>query len=220
MLDGLAARGAEVVAVEVAETSREALGDQVKSADGCAGVVSLLSWDDRADTEYGTVSVGTAATLAATQALRDHGVTAPLWCVTSGGVAVAGEAADPVQSAVWGFGAVLGLDHPDTFGGLIDLPAQGDDEELPDGLFAALCSPEGRINSRCAPTGSSRAGCCGTGTARAAPGSHAAPYWSRAAPVGSVHTWRAGSPRTGRTMWCCSAGRAVTRRVRPNWWRT
>ncbi len=44
---------------------------------------------------------------------------------------------------MWGFGAVLGLDHPDTFGGLIDLPAQGDDEELPDGLFAALCSPEG-----------------------------------------------------------------------------
>ncbi|MFE9069007.1 type I polyketide synthase, partial [Streptomyces violaceusniger] len=145
VLDGLAARGAEVVAAEVSETGREALGDQVKSADGGAGVVSLLSWDDRADTEYGTVSTGTAATLAVAQALRDHGVTAPLWCVTSGGVAVAGEAADPVQSAVWGFGAVLGLDHPDTFGGLIDLPAEGegDDEALPDGLFAALSSPEG-----------------------------------------------------------------------------
>ncbi|MBL1119954.1 SDR family NAD(P)-dependent oxidoreductase, partial [Streptomyces sp. 110] len=145
VLDGLAARGAEVVAAEVSESSREALGDQVKSADGCAGVVSLLSWDDRADTEYGTVSVGTAATLAAAQAVRDHGVTAPLWCVTSGGVAVAGEAADPAQSAVWGFGAVLGLDHPDTFGGLIDLPAEGagGDKELPDALFAALSSPEG-----------------------------------------------------------------------------
>ncbi|MBI0300285.1 SDR family NAD(P)-dependent oxidoreductase, partial [Streptomyces sp. PRKS01-29] len=145
VLDGLAARGAEVVAAEVAETGREALGDQVKAADGGAGVVSLLSWDDRADAEYGMVSAGTAATLAVAQALRDHGVSAPLWCVTSGGVAVAGEAADPVQSAVWGFGAVLGLDHPDTFGGLIDLPAEGDgdDAELPDGLFAALCSPEG-----------------------------------------------------------------------------
>ncbi|MEU9967299.1 SDR family NAD(P)-dependent oxidoreductase, partial [Streptomyces malaysiensis] len=145
VLDGLAARGAEVVAAEVSETSREALGDQVKSADGGAGVVSLLSWDDRADTEHGTVSMGTLATLAAAQALRDHGVTAPLWCVTRGAVAVAGETADPAQSAVWGFGAVLGLDHPDTFGGLVDLPAEGEggDAELPDALFAALCSPEG-----------------------------------------------------------------------------
>ncbi|WP_449353750.1 type I polyketide synthase [Streptomyces malaysiensis] len=145
VLDGLAARGAEVVAAEVSETGREALGEQVKSADGCAGVVSLLSWDDRADTEHGTVSMGTLATLAAAQALRDHGVTAPLWCVTRGAVAVAGEAADPVQSAVWGFGAVLGLDHPDTFGGLVDLPAEGEGggAELPDALFAALCSPEG-----------------------------------------------------------------------------
>ncbi|PNG95566.1 Oleandomycin polyketide synthase [Streptomyces malaysiensis] len=145
VLDGLAARGAEVVAAEVSETGREALGDQVKSADGGAGVVSLLSWDDRADTEHGTVSMGTLATLAAAQALRDHGVTAPLWCVTRGAVAVAGEAADPAQSAVWGFGAVLGLDHPDTFGGLVDLPAEGEGggAELPDALFAALCSPEG-----------------------------------------------------------------------------
>ncbi|WP_346241289.1 SDR family NAD(P)-dependent oxidoreductase, partial [Streptomyces malaysiensis] len=145
VLDGLAARGAEVVAAEVSETGREALGDQVKSADGGAGVVSLLSWDDRADTEHGTVSMGTLATLAAAQALRDHGVTAPLWCVTRGAVAVAGETADPAQSAVWGFGAVLGLDHPDTFGGLVDLPAEGEGggAELPDALFAALCSPEG-----------------------------------------------------------------------------
>ncbi|MFF8811416.1 type I polyketide synthase [Streptomyces pactum] len=65
-----------------------------------------------------------AATVALVQALGDAGVTAPLWCVTRSAV-TAGDA-DPAPDAggapVWGLGQVLALEHPDRWGGLIDLP--------------------------------------------------------------------------------------------------
>ncbi|WP_033367928.1 beta-ketoacyl reductase, partial [Dactylosporangium aurantiacum] len=53
------------------------------------------------------------------QTLGDAGIDAPLWCVTRGA------ATDPAQRAVWGLGRVVALEHPDRWGGLIDL-ADGD----------------------------------------------------------------------------------------------
>src|SRR5205807_725608 len=74
------------------------------------------------------VPAGLAGTLAVLQALGDAGVLAPLWAVTRGAVAaVPGEAPDPVQAMCWGLGRVAGLEHPDRWGGLIDLPAASDD---------------------------------------------------------------------------------------------
>ncbi|MBM7174025.1 KR domain-containing protein, partial [Streptomyces sp. G44] len=49
---------------------------------------------------------------------------APLWLVTRGGVSV-GRVDGPagvVQAQVWGFGRVVGLEHADRWGGLLDLP--------------------------------------------------------------------------------------------------
>ncbi|WP_425388714.1 beta-ketoacyl reductase [Dactylosporangium aurantiacum] len=57
-------------------------------------------------------------------------VDAPLWCVTRGA------ATDPAQRAVWGLGRVVALEHPDRWGGLIDL-ADGD-RDLP--LLPAVLS--------------------------------------------------------------------------------
>ncbi|MEV0136842.1 SDR family NAD(P)-dependent oxidoreductase, partial [Dactylosporangium sp. NPDC050688] len=51
-------------------------------------------------------------------------VDAPLWCVTRGA------AIDPVQRAIWGLGRVVALEHPDRWGGLIDL-ADADPALLP-----------------------------------------------------------------------------------------
>ncbi|MBU3869451.1 KR domain-containing protein, partial [Streptomyces sp. 4503] len=78
-----------------------------------AGVVSLLSVE---------------ATVSLLQNLLAAGVDAPLWCVTRGAVAaVDGDVVDPDQAGVWGLGRVIGLEHPDRWGGLIDLPAVMDD---------------------------------------------------------------------------------------------
>ncbi|MDB1090407.1 SDR family NAD(P)-dependent oxidoreductase, partial [Streptomyces sp. ACA25] len=61
------------------------------------------------------------------QAQGDAGVTAPLWCATAGAVAAAaGEESDPVAARLWGLGRVAALEHPDRWGGLVDLPARLD----------------------------------------------------------------------------------------------
>ncbi len=62
------------------------------------------------------------------RALGDAGIDAPLWCVTSGAVRVtdADPAPDPDQAAVWGLGRVAALEHPERWGGLIDLTSTVD----------------------------------------------------------------------------------------------
>ena len=55
----------------------------------------------------------------------------PLWLVTRGAVRV-GEQLAPVavgQAPLWGFGKVVGLEHPEMRGGLIDLAPEGVEEE-------------------------------------------------------------------------------------------
>ncbi|MFE1252164.1 type I polyketide synthase, partial [Streptomyces sp. NPDC058735] len=73
--------------------------------------------------------------LIATQALGDAEVGGPVWWLTQGAVTV-GQAAEgrlrPEQAAVWGLGRVVALEHPDRWGGLLDLP------ETPDGSAARL----------------------------------------------------------------------------------
>ncbi|MEU8280243.1 SDR family NAD(P)-dependent oxidoreductase, partial [Microbispora bryophytorum] len=67
-------------------------------------------------------------TLAVVQALGDAGVTVPVWLLTRGAVATgaADPAAHPLQAETWGFGRVAALEHPDRWGGLVDLPERLD----------------------------------------------------------------------------------------------
>ncbi|MFJ2581034.1 type I polyketide synthase [Kitasatospora aureofaciens] len=126
----LTARGAGAVFVEVPagtvdRTDMAALlGEALQGAEAVSGVLSLLATDERRLPAHPAVPGGLAATLALVQALGDTGVTAPLWVVTRGAVAAApGEApAGPEQARVWGLGRVVALEHPDRWGGLIDLP--------------------------------------------------------------------------------------------------
>jgi polyketide synthase 12 len=80
-----------------------------------------------------------AGTLVLTQALIDADLGAPFWLLTRGAVGVGDD--DPVVSAssarLWGFGRCVALEHPDLWGGLIDLP-QVDDERLGTLLRRAL----------------------------------------------------------------------------------
>jgi acyl transferase domain-containing protein len=120
--------GADVVPVTVtAGLDRAALADLIGRAlpeAELAGVVSLLALDETPIADHPAVPAGLAGTQTLIQALGDAGISAPLWVLTRAAVAaVPGELlASPVQAQAWGLGRVAALEHPDRWGGLIDLP--------------------------------------------------------------------------------------------------
>ncbi|MGH3244384.1 MAG: acyltransferase domain-containing protein, partial [Spirillospora sp.] len=129
--EGLAARGARVVPMEVAADEDRAVLSQ-RVTDDVAGVLSLLALDDRVHPRHSTLTLGAAATITLAQALGDAGSEARLWCVTSGAVAVdrSEELTDLAQASLWGLGTVLGLESPATWGGMVDLPATLDERAV------------------------------------------------------------------------------------------
>ncbi|MFI1028336.1 type I polyketide synthase [Streptomyces sp. NPDC020951] len=106
---------------EIADVLRAALGADARGVDA-QGVVSLLALD-------GGPSSGAAATAVLLQALTDLGGVARLWCVTRGAVSVSPSdvLSAPAQAQVWGLGRVAALEHPERWGGLVDLPVVLDD---------------------------------------------------------------------------------------------
>ncbi|NJL23455.1 MAG: SDR family NAD(P)-dependent oxidoreductase [Leptolyngbyaceae cyanobacterium SM1_3_5] len=65
-----------------------------------------------------------------------------LWLVTQGAIAVAQIMASPAPALLWGMGKVVSLEHPDLFGGLIDLPPEPTAEDI-DRLCADLQDAQG-----------------------------------------------------------------------------
>ncbi|GAA2359082.1 hypothetical protein GCM10010376_96100 [Streptomyces violaceusniger] len=154
----LGADGGQARRLEVAEdTDREGLAELLRSR--CAeempptGVLSLLALNDDASALPG-VAPGLTGTLTLLQALVDVAVTAPLWCATRGAVSI--DDSDlldaPHQAQLWGLGRVAALEHPDRWGGLVDLPARPDtlDAERLRALLTGACG-EGEVALR--PTG-------------------------------------------------------------------
>ncbi|MFE9870164.1 SDR family NAD(P)-dependent oxidoreductase [Micromonospora sp. NPDC005686] len=125
----VSARGAEVrrLTLDPAVDGRDRAAELLRSegvADA-AGVLSLLAMDERPHRDLPDVPAGTSVTLALVQALGDVGADIPLWLLTSGAVQVDGDdPVSPVQAQVWGMGRVAGLESPQRWGGLIDLPAE------------------------------------------------------------------------------------------------
>nr|WP_245689805.1 type I polyketide synthase [Streptomyces chattanoogensis] len=119
----LAALGESAVTVEADPADHGALTAQLAelAAQGTAwtGVVSLLA-APYAD----ALPAGPAWPNEAVAALTDAGIDAPLWCVTRDAVSVSRSETDVslAQAAVWGLGRVAALDHPDRWGGLVDVP--------------------------------------------------------------------------------------------------
>ncbi|MBL1082492.1 SDR family NAD(P)-dependent oxidoreductase [Streptomyces actinomycinicus] len=116
VLTGLGDRGLTVDTLTVADTAdRAELAGLLAGRGGVDGVLSLLA----------PVTEPTA-TAALVQALGDAGITAPLWCATRDAVAHGPAAAVTgfAQARVWGLGRVAALEHPDRWGGLVDLPAE------------------------------------------------------------------------------------------------
>lgn len=141
LVEGLAEQGVQTVLVEVDDIDRpdlaERLGDTLGS-NTPSRVLSLLAFDEREHPQSPVLSRATAGTITAVQALYDAGITAPLWCLTSGAVAVNhSESVEPSAAALWGMGTVLALDHPHSWGGLVDI-ADPDNETVPARLCAVL----------------------------------------------------------------------------------
>ncbi|WP_413104589.1 type I polyketide synthase [Streptomyces sp. Inha503] len=138
---GLAALGIEVVPLRIGpdDTDRAPLATRITEAIGDAGapggVVSLLALDEAPHPEHPDVPTGFATTLDLVRALGEAGVDAPLWCVTRGAVSTGGadRVEAPAQALVWGLGSAVALEHPQRWGGLIDLPGK-----LDEGAFLAL----------------------------------------------------------------------------------
>jgi acyl transferase domain-containing protein/acyl carrier protein len=128
VLEALAAGGFDlthltcVAAAGGAPTTREELAaaftEALAAGTPPAGVLSLAALT------AGDADEAVAATLLTLQALGDAGVEAPLWCATRNAVAATAgdETADPGQARLWGLGRVAALEHPDRWGGLVDLP--------------------------------------------------------------------------------------------------
>ncbi|GAA1695397.1 type I polyketide synthase [Streptomyces yatensis] len=133
VVDGLAGRGAQVVRVVVdAADGREVMTERLRGAldetgvdpSGVAGVFSLLGLDESAHGSFEVVPAGLAATVALVQGLGDAGVVAPLWCGTRGAVSVgrSDRLVSPTQAMVWGLGRIVGVEYPQRWGGVVDLP--------------------------------------------------------------------------------------------------
>ncbi|MEU1287662.1 type I polyketide synthase [Kitasatospora sp. NPDC005856] len=98
--------GAEVLPLDLDAAPTE--------APEAAGVIALLPPDAPVSGAVGLL-----------RALGEAGIGAPLWLVTSGAVSIgrSDPLRDPVQAELWGLGRVAALEHPQRWGGLIDLPA-------------------------------------------------------------------------------------------------
>ncbi|MFH8978998.1 SDR family NAD(P)-dependent oxidoreductase, partial [Streptomyces sp. NPDC017890] len=130
----LAAAGADVVTLALTgdEGGLGLLTERIPAAlDGreAAGVLTLLPLDERPHAEQPVLPRGAATTLDLVRALGVLGLTAPLWAATRGAVALPfdDEPVSTAQAHVWGFGRVAALEHPDRWGGLVDLPANADE---------------------------------------------------------------------------------------------
>ncbi|MFE2183728.1 type I polyketide synthase [Streptomyces sp. NPDC059455] len=130
VVSGLERHGADVVSLVVdehhldAEALAERLRAVVAEVPELGGVLSLLALDEEPCPEYPALSGGFASTLTLVQALVEVGAEAPLWCASRGAVSVgrSDRLAGVTQSQVWGLGRVVGLEHSEVWGGLVDLP--------------------------------------------------------------------------------------------------
>ncbi|WP_203833471.1 type I polyketide synthase, partial [Actinoplanes regularis] len=119
--DAITGHGGNAVRLEVgtdpAALARELLD---AAAGGVRGVVSLLAADRGAHPDAPHVTAGLAATLTLVQAMDAAQLEAPLWMITRNA------GTDPTQAAIQGLGRVAGLEHPQRWGGLVDLSGETD----------------------------------------------------------------------------------------------
>ncbi|SES32606.1 type I polyketide synthase PikAI [Lentzea xinjiangensis] len=103
------------------------------------GTISLLGL---AEHQESGVSTGLSSTLTLLNAVGD--LHAPLWLLTEQAMGTSADdpVRNPVQAQVWGLGQVAALEQPESWGGLVDLPATPGAGAV-DRLLAVLAGPAG-----------------------------------------------------------------------------
>ncbi|PKW18354.1 type I polyketide synthase [Saccharopolyspora spinosa] len=133
LTSSLVGGGAEVVRIGLSEEDphredvAQRLANALTDAGQLGGVLSLLGLDESPAPGFSCLPTGFALTVQLLRALRKADVEAPFWAVTRGGVALEDVRVSPEQALVWGLLRVAGLEHPEFWGGLIDLPSDWDD---------------------------------------------------------------------------------------------
>ncbi len=88
-------------------------------------------------------TLGCQVALAAVQSLAGAPVTgARLWLVTRGVQPIAAEAVAPAHATLWGLGRTIAQEHPELWGGLVDLSLGGAPDEA-EALFGELVESDG-----------------------------------------------------------------------------
>ncbi|MFB6887800.1 type I polyketide synthase [Kitasatospora sp. NPDC056327] len=150
-VEALRGHGAAPVLVEAGPDATDRtrfaalLRDAHDRADGPpAGMLSLLALAEEPHGDGSALPRGLVLTVALLQALGDLGTDAPLWCATRGAVSVgrSDRIDSTLQALVWGLGGVAGVEYPQRWAGLVDLPRLLDDR-VATRLAEALTSPDG-----------------------------------------------------------------------------
>ncbi|MEU0149428.1 type I polyketide synthase [Streptomyces sp. NPDC006288] len=123
---GLREHGAEVTEMVLTPgLDRELIGGMLAEQTGVTGVLSLLALDESPHPERAALTTGLALGLLFMQALADWDRRVTVWLGTQDAVSASSD--DPVRNSVqagsWGLGLVFGLEYPQWWGGLVDLPA-------------------------------------------------------------------------------------------------
>jgi len=128
VLDGLRELGMSVRPLVVAGQDRPALAGllrELAAAEPLAGLLSMLALRAEPDAEQPSLTAGLVAEILLAQAVADAGLTARHWTLTAGAVGADPDQppANPLSAGAWGLAVGLSLDRPDTWGGIVDLPA-------------------------------------------------------------------------------------------------
>jgi NAD(P)-dependent dehydrogenase (short-subunit alcohol dehydrogenase family) len=73
---------------------------------------------------------------------REAGRPVRLWVITRGAQPTADPPTEVTAAMLWGLGRVVALEHPELWGGLVDLDPDGDDHEVP-ALVQEITKPDG-----------------------------------------------------------------------------
>ncbi|WP_448323714.1 type I polyketide synthase, partial [Streptomyces sp. DSM 41493] len=129
-------QGVDVVRAELTEADldRSVLAERLTevvdgSGEEISGVLSMVALAIEPLAGHPTTPAGFALSVVLAQALNDAGLKAPMWSATRGAVGVSPTDAvtSPEQALLWGFGRVAGLEYPQQWAGLVDLPTTLDE---------------------------------------------------------------------------------------------
>ncbi|NLG56582.1 MAG: type I polyketide synthase, partial [Rhodococcus sp.] len=135
IVDGLRERGATVIEAAAYEPGtpidgeriREHVSALVAECAPSAGVIQLVTPESAAGSFDAAVAISCASTLAIATTLAVSESPAKMWILTAGAVEAGDGAINAEQTPVWGLGRVISLEHPEIWGGMIDLdPADTD----------------------------------------------------------------------------------------------